>query len=153
MADAAETLDDPPTLYEQDFYLWCFRQAELLRLRRFQEADLPNIIEELETLGRSDRRAYESSFRLLIAHLLKWQYQPQMRSRSWEVTIVRERANIESTETGNKSLKAEARQIVQDVYRKARREAKAETDLPLSVFPAECPYTLDQLRDDEWMPG
>ncbi len=152
MAGAAEQLEDAPTLYERDTYLWCFKQAELLRLRRFSEADLPNIVEELESMGRSLRASLRSSYRLLIAHLLKWQYQPERRSPSWQVTILRERAHIEGIEGDSGSLKAEAGSLVEQAYRKALKEAQAETGLPLSTFPPDCPYSLDQLRDDDWLP-
>ena len=70
IADAARDLDDPSTLYERDFTLWCTPQAELLRLRRFGEADLPNIVEELEGMGSALRASLRSSYRLLLAHLL-----------------------------------------------------------------------------------
>ena len=153
VADAAEAASDAPTTYERDFYLWCFEQAELLRLRRFAQADLPNIVEELESMGRSDRRALGSSYRLVIAHLLKWQFQPQMRGSSWEITLVRERAHIKDMEAQSPSLRADARRIVEDVYLDAKREAATDTKLPRSTFPAECPYTLDQLRDADWLPA
>jgi len=149
----AEAASDAPTTYERDFYLWCFEQAELLRLRRFAQADLPNIVEELESMGRSDRRALGSSYRLVIAHLLKWQFQPQMRGSSWEITLVRERAHIKDMEAQSPSLRADARRIVEDVYLDAKREAATDTKLPRSTFPAECPYTLDQLRDADWLPA
>src|SRR3954447_10972521 len=103
--DARTDAGEAPTTYERDFYLWCFEQAELLRLRRFSQADLPNIIEELESMGRSDRRALSSSYRLVIAHLLKWQYQPQLRGSSWEVTLLRERAHIREMEEQSGSLR------------------------------------------------
>lgn len=150
--DAAETRADAPTIYERDFYLWCFQQAELLRLRRFSQADLPNIIEELESMGRSERNAFESSFRLLIAHLLKWQHQPQLRSSSWEITIVRERANIRRRANESPTLASSMRDVPHAVYRDARREAEVETKLPQTTFPAECPYTLEQLLQDDWLP-
>ena len=151
--DATEARSDAPTTYERDFYLWCFEQAELLRLRRFSEADLPNIVEELESMGRSERNAFESSFRLLISHLLKWQFQPQLRSSSWEITIVRERANISRRARENPTLAASMRDLPHTVYRDARREAEVETKLPRSSFPAECPYTLDEILQDDWLPA
>jgi hypothetical protein len=153
MDDAAGRPADVPTGYENDFYLWCYEQAELLRLRRFSVMDLPNVIEELESMGASQRSALRSSYRLLIAHLLKWEFQPDMRSSSWQITIVRERAHIEEIEEDSPSLKTEARSLVESAYRKARIEAQTETKLPLSIFPSACPYTLEQLRDDEWFPG
>jgi hypothetical protein len=151
--NAAEVLGEAPTTYERDFYLWCFEQAELLRLRRFSQADLPNIIEELESMGRSLRSSLRSSYRLVIAHLLKWQFQPEMRSTSWTITLLRERYHIDDIEAENPSLKADAPSLVENAYRKARKEAQLETKLPLSTFPAECPYTMEQLRDDEWFPS
>ena len=92
------------TDYEDDFEQWCYEQAELLRQRRFAELDVPNVIEELEDMGKEQRRALSSSYRILIAHLLKWQFQPQLRSRSWEQTIDRERDNIIDREKMNPSL-------------------------------------------------
>lgn len=145
-------LFDRPVDYEDDFHDWSFQQAELLRQRRFSEADLPNIIEELESMGNEQLHALESSYRLLISHLLKWQFQPERRSRSWEITIVRERSNIEAREKRNRSLRANAERIVDDIYRKAVREAAVETGLARDAFPADCPYSLVELRDPDWMP-
>ena len=150
--DAAEAVYDAPTPYERDFHLWCFEQAEALRLRRFAQADLPNIVEELENMGRSLKSSLRSSYRLVIAHLLKRQDQPEMRSASWEITLFRERSHIDDIEADNPSLKAEAPSIVESAFKKARKEAQMETKLPLSTFPAECPYALDQLRDEDWLP-
>lgn len=150
-AKAKPRFPDPADI-EDDFYAWCFQQAELLRQRRFAEADLPNVIEELESMGREQRHALSSSYRLLISHLLKWQFQPQLRSRSWSVTIERERANIEEREEDNRSLAADAKRIIEGAYSRAVREAMKDTDVPKTTFPAECPYTLDQLRDPDWMP-
>jgi hypothetical protein len=141
-----------PTDYEDDFEQWCFEQAELLRQKRFAELDLSNLIEEIEAMGKEQRRALKSSYRLLIAHLLKWQFQPQLRSRSWEITIDRERDNIDDREKDNPSLAQEAKRIVEGVYRRAVREAAKETELPRSDFPFDCPYTVEQLRDPDWMP-
>lgn len=143
---------DAPTLYEQDYYLWCFVEADKLRLRKFSELDLPNVIEELESLSKSLGSSLTSGYRLVIAHLLKWQYQPQLRSASWEITISRERTHIEETEKDSSTLRSQAQAIVDSVYRSARHEARIETGLPLSAFPLGCPYTLDQLRDEDWMP-
>lgn len=140
------------TDYEDDVYAWAYEQAQLLRLGRFREVDLPNIIEEIESLGSEQRYALESSYRLLISHLLKWQFQNDRQSRSWKVTITRERNHIERREKRNPSLKADAKQIVNDIYRQAVREASDETGLPRDTFPAECPYSIDFLRDPDAMP-
>lgn len=141
-----------PTDYEDDFETWCYEQAELLRQRRFAEVDIPNVIEELESMGGEQRSALEASYRLVISHLLKWQYQRQLRSSSWEITIARERDHIARREEKNRALRAGAKQIVEAVYRSAVREAAIETGLERNVFPFDCPYTVDQLRDLEYMP-
>jgi hypothetical protein len=141
-----------PADYEDDFESWCYEQAELLRQRRFAELDLPNLIEEIESMGSDQRFALQSSYRIVISHLLKWQFQPQLRNASWEITIGRERDNIAAREAKNHALREHAKMLVEDVYRGAVREAGKETGLPYDTFPFLCPYTLDQLRDPDWMP-
>jgi Domain of unknown function DUF29 len=141
-----------PRDYESDFYLWCFEQAELLRRRRFGDLDLPNLIEELQSMGREQRYKLQASYRLLISHLLKWQYQAERRSSCWEITIVGERSHVKDRESDGHALRAQAAEIVDAAYPAARREAQVETGLPKSAFPPECPYTLDQLRDPDWLP-
>ncbi|BDA82793.1 hypothetical protein Sa4125_03350 [Aureimonas sp. SA4125] len=138
--------------YEDDVYAWACEQAQLLRLRRFDEVDLANVIEEIESVGRAERKGLKSSYRLVIVHLLKWQLQPQRRSRSWFNTIGRERDGIENDENDSASLAAQAVDIVTEVYSSARRQAARETGLPLSALPATCPYSLDFLRDHDAMP-
>jgi hypothetical protein len=145
-------VESAPTGYESDFYLWCFEQAELLRRRCSAELDLPNMIEELQSMGREQRYNLKASYRLLISHLLKWQYQPERRSASWEITIIRERSHVKDRESDSHALRSQAAEIVEAAYPAARREAQVETGLPKSAFPPECPYTLDQLRDPDWLP-
>ena len=138
--------------YSEDFVRWCFEQAELLKARQFTKADLENIVEELESMGNEQRRALRSSYRLLIMHLLKWQFQPQRRSRSWKNTITRERVNIADYEGDSATLRDQAPVLVAEAYRGAVLRASGQTDLPRRAFPADCPYTLEQLRDPDWMP-
>jgi hypothetical protein len=147
-----QLLYDPPTDYEDDLDLWLREQIELLRQKRINEVDLPNLIEELEDMGRSHRKALRSSYRLLVAHLLKWSFQPERRSSSWEITIVRERQHIADEEELSPSLKADGGGTVRHVYRTAVKEASVETGLPPETFPPECPWTLEQLRDDDFLP-
>ncbi|WAJ27716.1 DUF29 domain-containing protein [Antarcticirhabdus aurantiaca] len=142
-----------PTDYEDDFAAWAFEQAELLRLKRFSELDLANLVEEVESMGNEQRHALESSYRVLIFHLLKWQFQPKRRSRSWLLTITRERENIRRREKRNPSLYAKADEIAADIYPAARKEAAIETGLATATFPTECPYSLIELRDQEFLPG
>jgi hypothetical protein len=142
-----------PADIEDDFNAWCYEQAQLLRMRRFAEADLPNVIEELEGMAQNYRSALKSSYRLVIVHLLKWQYEPARRARSWEMTIERERNNVADREEDSQTLKNEAGNLVAELYRRAAHQAATETKLPIGTFPAVCPYSVDQLRDLAWMPG
>lgn len=153
MADVKER---PPATaqsgYEEDFHQWSYDQAALVRAGRLSELDLPNLIEELESMGGEQRFALESSYRLILSDLLKWRFQPEKRTRSWRLAIERERTNAARREKRNPSLRSQAGEIVADIYPAARREASIETDLPLRTFPETCPFTLAQLRDDEFLP-
>ncbi|MCW4113580.1 DUF29 domain-containing protein [Aurantimonas sp. MSK8Z-1] len=145
-------LFETPAHYEEDVHAWAFEQARLLRLGRFSELDLVNVIEEIESLGRSERKSLRSSYRLILTHLLKWQHQPTLRSRSWSITIDRERRNVERDEKDSPSLAARADEIVAEAFELARGDAAEETGLAISVFPETSPYTLDQLRDRSFLP-
>lgn len=141
-----------PDLYERDFYTWCLEQAALVRAGRLDELDLANLAEELESLGSEQANALRSFYRVLLIHLLKWRYQPGRRSRSWVVTIIRERGNAAERLANNPGLAQHRRRLFEEAYRRARKEAAGETGLPLSVFPAECPFTFEQALDEEFWP-
>lgn len=137
--------------YEQDFYGWTQEQARLLREGRFAELDVANIVEEIETLGRSERRELTSRLRVLLSHLLKWQYQPEYRGRSWSATIETQRDEARTVLAENPSLKPQVEDITVDAYRRARRDTARETLLPADTFPASCPWSFDQaIADDFW---
>jgi hypothetical protein len=142
-----------PASYEGDFHAWAFEQAALVRALAPKTLDVDNIAEELEALGRGERRAVIARWRLIIHHLLKWQYQPDRRTRSWIATVSREREHLRRLETESPSLAARDLELVTEAFRIALRDAMEETDLPRSTFPARCPYTPDELRDDRFFPG
>ena len=104
-------------------------------------------------MGREQRYKLEASYRLIISHLLKWQYQPGQRSSSWEITIARERSNVNRREADSHALRSQAARIVASAYPDARKEAQIETGLSKTAFPPECPYSLDELRDPDWLPS
>lgn len=103
-------------------------------------------------MGKRHRRAYHSSCRVLMLHLLKWQFQPERRSRSWADSIRRERTNIADEEEVGSDVRTVTDREVAIIYRRAVRLAAQETRLPLSTFPETCPYTVDQLRDRDYLP-
>jgi len=143
---------DGAALYEGDFYTWCMREAQLLREGRLAELDLPNLAEEIASLGNEQEHALGSSLRILLVHLLKWRYQAKRRTRSWAGTIVRERGNYARRLRKNPGLKPSQLELLAEAYQDARREAAAETGLPLSTFPETCPFTLQQALDDDFWP-
>jgi hypothetical protein len=142
-----------PSLYEQDFYSWTQKQAQLLRDQQWHHLDLNNLIEEIESLGRQERQQLRNRLSILIAHLLKWEYQPTKRSRSWLATIRVQRIDLYQLLEDSPSLKPYLTEAMQKAYIKAVELAASETNLPLKTFPSECFYTLEQILDNRFYPG
>lgn len=142
-----------PDLYEADTMAWASANAELLRQRRFDELDVQHLIEELEDMGKSERRALESHLTVLLMHLLKWQYQSAMRGNSWLLSIANARESIEDALSDSPSLRPKLQDaaFVSRAYSKARRSASIETGLDVSTFPEECPFDAVQIESD-WLP-
>lgn len=138
------------TDYERDFYQWTQTQAALLRQGKLAEVDLENIAEEIESMGRSDRRAISSHLRNVLLHLLKWQYQPERRSTSWRSSIRNGRHEMVSLLKESPSLKPQVAAIASEEYPVARDNAADETGLPPATFPAACPFTVEQVTGDYW---
>lgn len=137
-------------LYDKDTAAWAAANADLLRQRRFGELDVPHLIEELEDMGKSERRALESHLSVLLMHLLKWEHQPCMRSNSWKLSIENARQSIEDSIEDSPSLKPKLADnaFIARSYAKARRNAAIETGLELTVFPFECPIVVNQVLDN-----
>lgn len=139
-------------LYETDFIQWVDRAAELLRREDFDELDIQNLIDEVETLGRSEKNSLKSNLRVLLMHLLKWQYQPEKRSSSWRQTILEHRDRLQLSLEDSPSLRNYLLDVLQGRYEKARKFAAVETSLIVDIFPEECPYTIEQILDDGFWP-
>lgn len=138
--------------YDTDFYAWAIEQAALLRAGRLQEVDVENVAEEIEDLSKRERRELTSRLTVLLAHLLKWQLQPERRGRSWRLTIAEQRDAIHDHLEENPSLRGQLTQILGRAWRSGLRTAQNETDIDLDVFPRSNPWTLEQLFDDEFYP-
>lgn len=138
--------------YEADFYTWTMQQAQLLKSHQFDEIDLDNIIEEIESMGRSEKRALESRLVVLIQHLLKWHYQPTRRGRSWELTIKGQRKDFLKILRDNPGLKPSLDQCLMDAYESAVIKAAQETGLEENSFPECCPWALEQIIGDAFYP-
>ena len=132
-------------LYDQDFYQWTHEQAELMKAGALSQLDIPNLIEEIESMGRSEKRELRSRLTVLLMHLLKWDYQPDRRSGSWKSTINTQRMDIDFVLKDNPSLKHNLEIVIDETYRVARQRVADETGLPESVFPLSCSYTVEQI--------
>jgi hypothetical protein len=136
-------------LYDDDFYGWTIEQARLLRAGRLSDADIENIAEEIESMGRSERNQLTNRLAVLLAHLLKWRFQPGMRGNSWRLTIREQRRRAGRVLTQNPGLGGSLPAIMADAYGDALLIAERETGLAEGTFPAECPWTFDQAMQDD----
>lgn len=136
-------------LYDRDFFQWTQQQAEYLQKERWSDLDVKNLVEELEALGRSEQKELGSYLQVLVLHLLKWQYQPERRTKSWETTISNCRTQIQDCLEDTPSLQRFLQDSawIEKYYRRGCREAAKETQLSIDTFPIECPYSIDQLLD------
>jgi hypothetical protein len=140
-------------LYEADFYAWTQEQARLLRNQQWSWIDLPNLIEEIESLGKQQRQELRNRLSVLLGHLLKWEYQPQRRSRSWLATLRIQRLDLTELLEDNPSLKPYVEDALRAAYLRGVELAVGETDLPGSTFPTNCPYNLAEILDRRFYPG
>jgi hypothetical protein len=134
------------SLHDNDFYAWSLEQAALLRAGRVGEADLATIAEEIESMGKAEKRELVSRLTVLLLHLLKWEREPAARSNSWRLSIANARDEIADFLDDNPSLMASA-------YRYARRKAAIETDMAVDAFPPQCPWTFVCAMDEGFWPG
>jgi hypothetical protein len=139
-------------LYDEDFYVWTQTNARLLRGGKLAEADLKNIAREIADMGKSNRREIESRFGVLVGHLLKWQFQPEERSSSWEATIRIQRIELQSALRQMPSLKRFLAANVPGLYPLAVAVAVRDTGKRANAFPAACPYTVAQILDESFFP-
>jgi hypothetical protein len=138
--------DQPPAAgYADDFYSWLMEQAAHLRSGRWGALDRENLAEEIESLGREQFNKLESTLRVLLMHMLKWDHQPDRRSRSWVLSIKAQRLELDDVLSDNPGLKPRIAEASARAYRKARIEAANETPLEESEFPEACPYSWDDI--------
>ena len=141
------------TSIDDDFALWAAEQAALLRAKRFERLDLENVAEELESLGRGDKYQIDHRMEILLAHLLKWQFQPEKRSNSWRATILEQRHRIARVIEESPSLRGRPTEMLRGSYAIGRYGAIAETGLPEVIIPETCHFTIEQILDPSFFPG
>ena len=138
--------------YSTDFQQWIDQTVERLRDRRWHDIEIEPLIEEIENLGKSERRGITSQLTRLLLHLLKWQYQPQRRSESWLDSITDARTQIELAIADSPSLSAYPLEQLEASYQRARRQAAQQTSPPITNFPEQCPYTIELVLAEDWLP-
>jgi hypothetical protein len=143
----------PQNLYEQDFYAWTLETASALKAKSYDAVDVEHLIEEIECMGASERSQLQNRLEVLIMHLLKLQYQSgYIGKRSWILTIKEQRKRIKRLLQKMPSLKACVQDEAIEAYDYATIRAAKETGITESVFPAQMPYTLEQILDDNFYP-
>jgi Domain of unknown function DUF29 len=140
-------------LYETDYLKWIETTVEKLRVRDYANIDWENLIEEIEDMGRSERRSLESNLVVLLLHLLKWQFQPDRRSGSWKGSIAEHRRRIRKSLQDSPSLKPYLEEVFSECYSDALEQASAETELSIETFPQLCLYTSAEVLDSNFWPG
>ncbi|MBU2720822.1 DUF29 domain-containing protein [Acidithiobacillus ferridurans] len=145
-------LETPVNLYDQDFYVWTMEQADLLRRRKPDWMDWNNVAEELESMGKRDRREIISRLEKLLVRIAKWQWQPEKRSQSWSQTIKEQRKQIALILKDSPSLDNFLRYSLPETWTSATDEAAEETGLPLSTFPDTCPWNINAQILADWWP-
>jgi hypothetical protein len=139
-------------LYDHDFYAWANQQATLLRSGRLDAADLEHIAEEIESMGKAEKRELVNRLAILLMPLLKWCFQPAGRCTSWRLTIKEQRRELADHLADNPSLKARLSEALDSAYARAQLAAARETSLPEATFPTQCPWSYQQLANELFWP-
>ncbi|MGC8454109.1 MAG: DUF29 domain-containing protein [Cylindrospermopsis raciborskii] len=137
-------------LYETDFYEWTLKQSRLLKQGDFPQLDIINLVEEIESLGKQERRELENRLAILIGHLLKWEYQAEKRSKSWRATIREQRRMVQKLLSQSPSLKPYLSELIAGGYESSKDLVVRETPLDYLDLPEKCPYTPEQILDWEY---
>lgn len=147
VAKAVTRPDSPTTAYADDFYTWTQEQGARLRAGDLDGLDLENLAEEIESLGKSQFASLVSALRIVLLHMLKFDHQPERRTRSWALSIATHRDQAVEELEESPGLKSRLDEAMTKAYRRARLEASGETGLPLKQFPETCPYSLDEIMN------
>jgi hypothetical protein len=147
-------IDRPSALarYDKDFALWCAEQGAALREGRWAALDRENLAEEIESLGRRDRREIESRLKTLLVHLLKYRYQPRKVKPGWSSTIREQRRQLQKIINESPSLRAYPAEVLNEEYVYARADAADETGLEIGTFPERCPFAISDVLDLDYLP-
>jgi hypothetical protein len=139
-------------LYDRDFHAWAMDQADKLKTGRLSELDIQHLIEEMESMGATERRETINRLAVLLAHLLKWKYQPERRGKSWRLTIESQRMEVEEILSMNPSLRPRLAEFFEQAYVRAVVKAAKETRFDKRDFPEAPPFTVAEALDVDFWP-
>ena len=148
----ARQLEQASNLYEQDFLAWIDEQGQALKARQVAALDWDNLVEEIESMGRSQRNELKSRLRVLLMHLIKWHWQSEKRSTSWQLTIKEQRLSLRDLFEMSPSLRPSLPVLLPKAWQDASSSAALETGLKESVFPDVCPWSVEDVLRDGWLP-
>ena len=146
-------MSEYPSQYEADFYQWSVEQARLLCSGDWKAVDVEHLAEEIEDMGKSLRREWESHLKVLIVHLLKWVFQPELRGVSWQLTIQEQRDQLHELLADNPSLNNQMTASLERTYPRAVKRTALETSLIEETFPKECPFRLEDILNESFWPN
>ena len=148
----ARQLEQASNLYERDFLAWIDEQGQALKARQVAALDWDNLVEEIESMGRSQRNELKSRLRMLLMHLIKWHWQPEKRSTSWQLTIKEQRLSLRDLFEMSPSLRPSLPVLLPKAWQDASSSAALETGLKESIFPEVCPWSVEDVLLDGWLP-
>ena len=140
-------------LYEKDFFAWTQEQAKYLKEKSLDKLDLVHLFEEVESMGNQNKTELRNRLAVLLMHLLKWRYQPELKGNSWYLTIANQRLDISDLIDDNPSLKYFLPELFKKAYLKAITKATIETGIKKNAFPKECEWSIEQILDEEFFPN
>ena len=143
----------PPTsLYDRDYALWLEMTIEQLRQQNFDQVDWENVLDEFESMSKRDRRSIKSNLVILLLHLLKWEFQPEIRSGSWTGSIIEHRQRLRDLLNDSPSLRNYLAEVLSLAYSDAIVRAVNETGLEIAMFPIDCPYDIVNILNPSFLP-
>jgi hypothetical protein len=139
--------------YEHDFHAWALHQASLLRKKWWDDLDIEHLVEEIEDLAKRERHALESHLETILLHLVKWHYQPERRSRSWQKSLLEGHYRVDKLLRDNPSLMPLVEDFIREAYPRARKLALVETGLPGTSVPSFCPWSVQEILKEPIFEG
>ncbi len=152
MTTQLSTNTNTTDLYDRDYYLWLSHTAQLIKEGKFSQIDTANLIEEIEDMGRSEKRAVKSNLVIVLLHLLKYKYQPTKRTNSWKSSIREHRRRLRDDFQTSPSLKPYFEEVFKQCYQDGREQAADETGLPVDTFPTLSPFTPSEALNPDYLP-